>query len=82
MTDADRLLIVFDAYRAATGLAAATVSGRFLGRSSRIRELLAGGDIGSRRACDAIAAFKAAWPEGAAWPLPAAPVPDSLARAA
>ncbi len=68
MQDIERLTTVFNAYCAATGLAAGTVSGRFLGRGRRFAEIQAGGDMGSRTIAKALEAFSRDWPEGAEWP--------------
>jgi hypothetical protein len=62
------LLSVFAAYRSATGLAQATVSTRFLGRGSRLGELMAGGDMGSLRIDRTLADISRQWPAEAAWP--------------
>ena len=59
---------MFDAYAALTGQADATISTKFLGNGNRIREIRAGGDMGSRRVGRALAAFSAHWPENAEWP--------------
>jgi hypothetical protein len=68
MNDLRKLILVFDAYVALTGQADATISTRFLGNGNRIREIRAGGDMGSRRIARALSAFSAAWPVGADWP--------------
>lgn len=68
MRDIDQLLRVFDAYVAATKLAEATVSSRFLGRGARIQDLRAGGDMGSRTIHGVIERFAKNWPNDAAWP--------------
>ena len=68
MNDVEQLLAALDAFAAATGRAEATVSVRFLGRSSRIRELRAGGDIGVLRFRRAMRDLSAAWPADAPWP--------------
>jgi hypothetical protein len=68
MNDLDQLLIVFDAYVSATGLAEATVSSRILGRGARIADLRAGGDMGSRTVHKAIEKFAENWPALTPWP--------------
>lgn len=84
LADIDRLLLVFDAYSSATRRRETAVSRQFLGRGSRISELRAGGDVGSRQASKIVAAFSANWPAGAVWPAgvprpgaPAAAGPNS-----
>ncbi len=68
MNDLSKLLAVCDTYAALTGQAEATISTRFLGNGNRIREIRAGGDMGSRRIVRALAQFSALWPENAQWP--------------
>jgi len=68
MNDIEQLLTALDAFAALTGRAEATVSVRFLGRSSRIRELRAGGDMGVLRFRRAMRELSAVWPDGAEWP--------------
>lgn len=64
----DALKSVFTTYCAATGLAEATVSTRFLGRGGRFEQIKAGGDMGARTIDRIIADFAAHWPADAAWP--------------
>jgi hypothetical protein len=68
MNDIQSLILVFNAYLAATGQAEATISTKFLGNGNRIREIREGGDMGSRRIARALTAFSAAWPPDAQWP--------------
>jgi hypothetical protein len=84
MSSVEHLLTVFDAFRAATGLADATVSTRFLDRGSRIVALRAGGDMGAKRIARALDDFSAAWPPDAVWPAHVprgAPAPAAVGHA-
>lgn len=67
-TDLDRLLVVFDAFVNATGRAEATVSAQFFGRGGRIKDLRAGGDMGSRTIADVMKEFSRRWPNDLDWP--------------
>ncbi|WP_036291531.1 hypothetical protein [Methylosinus sp. PW1] len=64
----EHLLRVIDAYCAATGLAEATVSAKFLSKGTRAGELRKGSDMGARTIQRAISSFSDSWPAGAAWP--------------
>jgi hypothetical protein len=64
----DALLKIIACYAAATGLAEATVSSRFLQRGSRLAELQAGGDMGARHIERVLARFSEEWPADAPWP--------------
>ncbi|HYA74522.1 MAG TPA: hypothetical protein VEF36_15330, partial [Roseiarcus sp.] len=69
MSPIEQLLAVLHAYAAATGLAEATVSRRFLGGGGRAAQLRAGSDMGARTLVGALERFSDEWPEGTDWPV-------------
>lgn len=68
VTDVERLLDVFDAYVAHTGLSEARVSTLVFSAGHRILSLREGREIGSRRIWAAISWFSANWPADLDWP--------------
>ncbi|MCQ0986426.1 hypothetical protein [Jiella marina] len=64
----DQLLAVADRYCEATGKRRGTVSAVVLRRGSRLDEIAAGADIGTRSFERAVVWFSDNWPEGLAWP--------------
>lgn len=79
MSALEHLLTLVDAYRGATGLSVATVSKRFLGRSTRIEEIRRGGDVGARNIERVLRKMSDEWPAQAPWP-PVVPRPNGGAR--
>ena len=87
LTQIDQFLALVEAYRAATGLAEATVSTRALHDGKQLGMIRSGRDIGVRRIAEACQWFSDNWPKGAVWPAeiprppvvmlpPAPPIPD------
>ncbi len=68
MSPIENLLSVVDAYAAATGLAEATISTRFLAGGRVILDLRNGRDMGVRRIERAVESFAREWPADAEWP--------------
>lgn len=64
----EHLLTTVEAYRAATGLAEATISTRVLKDGKRLAALRAGRDIGILRLEEAMRWFSDHWPADAVWP--------------
>lgn len=63
-----QLILVTDAFCAASGTTRAAVGGRIFNDGKRFAAIAAGNDLQTRSYERAMAWFDANWPEGAAWP--------------
>lgn len=68
MNSISDLLSLADAFAAARGLSESRVSTLAFSSGARLKQLRAGGDIGTRTLAQAIQWFSDHWPDSAAWP--------------
>lgn len=65
----EQLILITDAFCAATGSSRGSVAGRVFNDGKRLDAIAAGADLKTRSFEHAIGWFDANWPMGAAWPL-------------
>lgn len=68
LPDADHIIALADAYRAAAPMRETALSSRLFGESKKLGLMRAGGDITVSRYGQVLVWFSMNWPAGAVWP--------------